>query len=85
MATMVDSRIERSRLPPVAWFMILVISLFFVLTLVLSAYEGLLDPEAWKSLILTLVQSCFIASLICCFNSGRSMDSEMMSMKVANH
>ena len=74
---MSESRIERSRLPPVAWFFIIVIGLFTILNLALSIYEGFSDPIAWKDLALSLVQSCFVASLVCYFSSGRGIDGEV--------
>ena len=70
---------ERTHLPPIAWFLILIVVFSGVMSTVYSIYEGFSNPEAWKDLAILLIQSCFIASIVCYFNSGRGKDGEVPS------
>jgi len=76
---MAETRIERSQLPPVAWFIILVLGFSVFAAIVLRIYGSFSDPDGWKDLAISLIQSCFVASLITYFNAGRGANGEVPS------
>ena len=72
---MSESRVERSQLPPVAWFFILVFGFLGATAVVLRISGAFSDPDVWKDLVVSLVQCCFVASLVCYFSAGRVTES----------
>jgi len=74
---MSESRVERSQLPPVAWFFILVFGFLGITAVALQIYGAFSDPDVWKDLLVSLMQCCFVASLICYFNADRGTNGEV--------
>ena len=74
---MAEHKIEGSRLPPIGWFFVIVVSLTIVGSLLFTIYGDASNPDRWKDLAISFIQSCFVASFICYFTSGRGPNGEV--------
>ena len=74
---MSEQKIDSSRLPPIAWFLVIVVGIGTAGSILFTIFGDSSNPGRWKDLAISLIQACFVASLICYFNSGRGSNGEV--------
>ena len=75
----IQSQIERNRIPPIGWYIILVLGFFFVLSVSFMIYRGLARFDPWQDLFPVIAQFVAIVSIILYFNRRGNFEDEVAS------